>query len=112
VNRHSRMKGRVAESAGIRSQRTLSHSRLEISTRGADRVAADEAQMPCPRLERLAPSYSTTPNRRDNNKLLNTQAPVGIRAVTRVPPCVKRLTSAVPPKDSARSRMPNSPIES
>jgi len=37
-------KGRVVESAGTRTQMTLSHPRPKLSTRGVARVVADDAQ--------------------------------------------------------------------
>jgi hypothetical protein len=55
VSGHKKTKGRVVESAGIRTYRKRSgpnrcHYRL-----GVDGVVADKAQTYCPRLERLVP---------------------------------------------------------
>jgi hypothetical protein len=55
VSRHTRTKGRVVESAGIRFYRKRSGPDRGITTPGADRVVADKAQTHCPRLERLVP---------------------------------------------------------
>jgi hypothetical protein len=43
MGRARRTKGRVVESAGIRTQRTLSHPRPKLGTRGVARVVADDA---------------------------------------------------------------------
>ena len=54
VSRHTRLKERVVESAGIRSYRERSGPDRWHNRPGVDGVVADKAQTHCPRLERLA----------------------------------------------------------
>src|SRR5262245_38439184 len=55
VSRHTRLKGRVVKSAGIRSYRERSGPDRWHNRPGVDGVVADKAQTHCPRLERLVP---------------------------------------------------------
>ena len=56
MSRHAGTKGRVVESAGTRTQRTLSHPRPKLPTRGVARRVADDAQTLCLGLERVVRS--------------------------------------------------------
>ena len=71
VSRPTGTMGRVVESAGTRTQRTLSHPRPKLSTRGVDRVVADDLQTLCLGLERVVPFVSNQPCCLDTYELLN-----------------------------------------
>jgi hypothetical protein len=64
-------KGRVVESAGIRSYKKRSGPDRWHNRPGVDRVAADKAQSYCPRLERLVPWVLQNANCLDTHELLN-----------------------------------------
>src|SRR5262245_20269312 len=71
VSRHTRLKGRVVESAGIRPYRERSGPDRWHSRHGVDGVVADKAQTHCPRLERLVPKVLKNRKCLDTYELLN-----------------------------------------
>src|SRR5262245_53091557 len=71
VSRHTRLRGRVVESAGIRSYRERSGPDRWHNRPGVDGVVADKAQTHCPRLERLVPKVLKNRKCLDTYELLN-----------------------------------------
>ena len=71
VSRNTRLKGRVVESAGIRSYRERSGPDRWHNRPGVDGVVADKAQTHCPRLERLVPKVLKNRKCLDTYELLN-----------------------------------------
>src|SRR5215475_2333285 len=71
VSRHTRLKGRVVESAGIRSYRERSGPDRWHNRPGVDGVVADKAQTHCPRLERLVPKVLKNRKCLDTYELFN-----------------------------------------
>src|SRR5215813_11167939 len=70
-SRHTRLKGRVVESAGIRSYRERSGPDRWHNRPGVDGVVADKAQTHCPRLERLVPKVLKNRKCLDTYELFN-----------------------------------------
>ena len=79
VSRHTRLKGRVVESAGIRSYRERSGPDRWHNPPGVDGVVADKTQTHCPRLERLVPKVLKNRKCLDTYELLNKSARFNFR---------------------------------